>query len=190
MNANARVWIFRFLVLAFGGLLVLSWFMPWWSINVFEIGRNAVVIHPWGLETNLRPADYELIKSGEMPSWFAPIMFTYLGIAIAGLIFGIIAKNKEFKLWKINFNLTGFVVGLVGFSYIVVVIIAVIMAAIRTGDFWGLKLIGYTYIDLGEPMVSGAEAGLLIGYWLACSSGVLLLILGLLRRRIIGRELS
>ena len=187
---NSKSWFFRLLILAAGGLLVLSWFMPWWSINVFEIGKNAVVIHPWGLETNLRPADYELIKSGEMPSWFAPIMFTYLGIAVAGLILGIFAKNKEFKLWKINFTFPSFIIGLVGFSYIFVVILAVIIAAIRTGDFWNLKLIGYTYIDLGEPMVSGAEAGLLIGYWLACASGVLLLLLGLFRRRIIGRELS
>ena len=51
---NSKIWLFRGLVLVGIGLLLLSWFMPWWSINVYEIGPDAAVIRPWGLETQLR----------------------------------------------------------------------------------------------------------------------------------------
>lgn len=189
MNANARVWIFRFLVLAVGGLLVYSWFQPWWSIDVYEIGKNAVIIHPWGLESHLAAKDYVYIESAEMPTFFAPIMFTYLGLAIVALFLGVFAKSKVFKIWKFNLTLPGFLVGVVGFSYIIVVVTAVIIAAIRTGDFWEVSLIGESFIDLGDPYVSGAEAGLKVGYWLACTSGLLLFLLGLFRNRIIGKKL-
>ena len=160
MNANARVWIFRFLVLAFGGLLVYTWFQPWWSINVYEIGNNAVIVHPWGLETNLKPQDYVHVVTAEMPAFFAPIMYTYLGLTIIALLVSLFVKDRALKIWKFNFNLPVFIVGIVGFSYLIVVVTAVIFAAIRTGDFWGVKLIGYSFIDLGDPYVSGAEAGL------------------------------
>ncbi|MDD4876209.1 MAG: hypothetical protein PHQ86_03645 [Dehalococcoidales bacterium] len=185
---NTKVWLFRLLIIACGGLLVLSWFLPWWAIDVYEIGKNAVVIRPWGLETNLRPADYELIKSGEMPAFFAPAMWTYLGLCILGLLVAVFINNKTFRLKNKDFNLSGFLIGLIGFSYIVVVITAVIVAAIRTGDFWEVKLIGYSFISLGDPYVSGAEAGLKIGYWLACAAGPLLMILALIRSKIIGNN--
>lgn len=189
MNANARVWIFRFLVLVAGGLLIYSWFQPWWSIDVYEIGKNAVIIHPWGLEAFLDQKDYIWIESAEMPAFFAPIMFTYLGLAIAALLLGMLVKSKVLKIWKFNFTLSSFLIGVVGFSYIIVVVAAVVIAAIRTGDFWDVALIGESFIDLGEPYVSGAEAGLKVGYWLACTSGLLLLLLGLFRNKIIGKKL-
>jgi hypothetical protein len=48
-----RTWLFRGLVLASVGLLVWSWFMPWWSAWVWAIDvKDAVVIRPWGLEQN------------------------------------------------------------------------------------------------------------------------------------------
>jgi hypothetical protein len=75
---------------------------------------------------------------------------------------------------------------IVGLSYIVVVLLAVVVAAIRSGDFFNAKLIGYTYIDLAVPYQSGAEGSLLAGYYLACGVGALILALGLLRNKIIG----
>ena len=184
--SNARVWLFRVLILAAAGLMLYSWFMPWWMANVFEIAEDAVVIRPWGLEENLGPM-VSMIKGSDMPAFFAPAMWTYLGLAIAALLFALWVKDRDVRLLRINFNLPKFIIGLVGFSYIVVVVLAVIIAAIRTGDFYGLKLIGYTFVDLGDPMVSGIEAGLLLGYWLACAIGPLLIVLALLRNKIIGK---
>jgi hypothetical protein len=189
--SDSRVWLFRLFVLAALGLLLLSWFMPWWSINVYEIGPDAVVIRPWGLEANLRPSEAALIEGADMPPWFAPFVFAYLGAAVLALLVGMFVTNKQFQLASIKFRLPALIVGLVGLSYIVVVATCFVVAKMRTGDYFGgINLIGYTLIDLGEPYVSGAEAYFLTGYWLACAVGPLLVILALLRNKIIGEPKS
>ena len=183
--SNARVWLFRVLILAATGLMLLSWFMPWWSTWIMRL-NNLVQIRPWGLEHDLGVLA-EYISGSEMPAFFAPAMWTYLGIGIAALLFSLWVKDRNVRLLRKNFNLPKFIIGLIGFSYIVVVVLAVIVAAIRTGDFFGLKLIGSTHIDMGEPLITDADSGLLSGYWLACGVGPLLIVLALLRNKIIGK---
>ena len=195
---NAKVWLFRFLVLVVIGLMLVSWFMPWWSIEIYELGDDVVVIRPWGLEDNsesgYQPSGDEevlpvTLKGADMPVWFAPAMWTYLGIVVAALLFSLFVKRKELKIWKIKSTLPSLIIGTVGFSYIVVVVLCVIVTAIRTGDFYGVHLMGYTYIDLGHyPYQSGAEAGMKLGYWLSCAVGPLLIVLALLRNKIIGNK--
>lgn len=186
---NTRVWIFRFLVLAVGALLVYSWFQPWWHAIVEMVSDNAVVIHPWGLETNLQPEEEFFILGSDMPGWFASVMWIYLGIVVLALLSSLFVASKEIKLWKIRVTLPGLIIGLVGFTYIVVVTLAVVIAAIRTGDFYYMKLIGYTPIDLGGEIQSSAIGELLLGYWLACAAGPLLILLALLRKKIIGNRI-
>ncbi len=181
-----RVWIFRVLVLASGGLLLYSWLMPWWSFRIYELWTDVAVIRPWGIEIDA-PRDYlYLIAGSDMPGWFGPVMWTYLGIVIAALLFSLSARNKGFKLWRIRFRLPSFIIGFVGFSYIVVVVLAVIIAAIRTGDYFDMPLIGDYFIKISESEYSDTSASLLLGYWLACGVGPLLLVLALLRSKIIG----
>ena len=188
---SSRVWLWRVLVLGALGLLLLSWFVPWWSINVYEIGPDAVIIRPWGLETQLRPAERALIEGAEMPPWFAPFVFTYLGGVVIVLLVSLFITNRVFQIGKIRFRLPALIVGLVGFSYIVVVVTAFVVATIRAGEYFGgINLIGYTYIDLGEPYMSGADAGFVLGYWLACAVGPLLIVLALLRNKIVGEPKS
>lgn len=185
--SNSNVWLFRGLLFVGALLLLLSWFMPWWSINVYEIGENAAVIRPWGLETQLRDSEKALIAGAEMPPWFAPFTFTYLGIIVLVLFFCLLAPNKLFKFWNIKLTLPALLIGLVGLSYIVTVVLCFVIAKIRTGEYFGgVNLIGYTYIDLGEPYMSGADSGFLPGYWLACVVGPFLVILALLRDKITG----
>lgn len=182
-----KKWEFRLLLIVAIALMLVSWFMPWWSINVYEIGKDAAVIHPWGLETNLRESEANLIKSANMPSWFAPMMFGYLAIVIGVLVYSLFAKRKDFKVANFNIIIPNMLIAAAGLSYVVVVVTAVVYAAIRTSEFFGgVNLIGYTYIDFGEPYYSGADAGLLPGYWLACVVGPTLIALGLLRSKILG----
>jgi hypothetical protein len=184
-NLSLRVWLFRFLVLVASGLMVVSWILPWWRGDLSLVGAY-VQIRPWGLETDLG-AYATYIDSAFMPVWFAPVMWTYLGLCIAALLFSMFAKNKEIRIWKIKSTLPGFIIGLVGFSYIAIVITAVIFAAIRSGDFYGTHLIGKTGVDFKTEHFS-VNANLLIGYWLACGTGTLLAILALLRHKITGQD--
>ncbi len=183
---NARAWFYRILVVASTAFMAVTWLMPWWRCEIKDIS-SWVQIRPWGLEDNLGANSFYVIGSS-MPDFFAPLMWIYFGLCIAALLFSLFARNKEIKIWKIKTTLSSFIIGFVGCSYIVVVITAVIMAAVRTGDFYGTHLIGKTHIDLGEPMVTDVYANLLRGYWLACCVGPLLVILALLRNKIIGRS--
>lgn len=183
MFGSFRAWLFRGLTLIATGLMVFSWFQYWWVADIFELGKNAVIIRPWGLVQNV--GEIGSIYGADMPAFFAPAMWTYLVLAIAALLFSLFAPNKHFKIWKLGFTLPSFLIGFVGFSYIIVVILAVIVAAIRTGDF-GMALIGTTFIP--EPYPGSDVTGRLeIGYWLACVAGSVLLLLGILRNKIIGK---
>lgn len=179
------VWVFRVLVIAAGAGMFVSWIMPWWRAFIEQLDRW-VAIRPWGLEHNLGDfADY--IKGAVMPTWFAPLMWAYFGISIALLLFGLFAPEKSLRFGKFELSLPQLLVLGVGLSYVVCVIVAFVYASMRMNDFWHLKLIGRTYVEVGEIEKGYVEANLLTGYWLACVAGPALVILGLLRSKIVGK---
>jgi hypothetical protein len=185
---NSRIWLFRGLVIIAIGLLLVSWFLPWWSAQIAAINvTDPIVIHPWGLEMNMAGMEYLMPTNAEMPGWFAPIMWLYLGLAIAALLIGAWIKDKSICLLGRKLNLSRWLIGIVGFSYIIVVIAAVIVAAIRTGDF-GINLLGKTFVSMSHFAASNVYSSLLFGYWLACAVGPLLILLALLRNKIVGKD--
>ena len=181
-----RVWLFRSLVAIVIVLMLVSWFLPWWVCDSPELGLyNGVVIHPYGLENNL-PQKYAMyIQGADMPVWFGPLMWTYLAVVLIGLIYGSLINKKEIKIFRYNINLPKFLFTFIGLSFIVVVICAYIIGDIRSGDYFDMKFIGESLIGRypAEAVVIGS---LKIGYWLACATGPLLIVLGLLRNKIIG----
>ena len=183
---NARTWLYRVMVLLVIALMIVSWLLPWWRAVIIAID-NYVQIRPWGLETDLGTyASY--ISAGQMPGWFAPFMWAYLGIAVLAALVSLFLKDKAFKILKFKFNLPTFITGMVGVSYIVVAIVFLIFAAIRTGDFYGIHLIGHSFFTLEHPVESDVEAKLLLGFWLVCATGPLFVILSLLRNKITGKK--
>ncbi|MFC1875428.1 hypothetical protein ACFLY3_04715 [Chloroflexota bacterium] len=183
---GVRTWIFRVLVLGAGGLLLYTFFQYWWTVEIFEVGRDVVVVYPYGLEAYI-PLEYtSYIEGATMPAWFAPLMFIYLGLCIGGILYATFFKDRNIKLIGRVFNLNRLIIGLVGFSYIVVVTAAVIMISIRAAEYFDTPLTGFFNIVLGAAEYSGAESLLTFDYWLACAVGPLLLVLALLRNIIIG----
>ncbi len=187
--SNTRVWLFRILILAAAGLMLVSWFKPWWGVEIYELYADVVVIRPWGLENFIPAAYMDMIEGSDMPGWFGVAMWAYLGLGIAALLFAALFRDRKIKLFGREISRAKFIIGLVGFSYIVVVVLALIIAAIRTGDFWNLKVSGITFIELTEAEYSDALASWKLGYWLACAVGPLLIVLALLRNKIIGKRL-
>ncbi|MBX3560161.1 hypothetical protein, partial [Chelatococcus sp.] len=48
---SARIWLFRALVVIGAGLMLWSWFSPWWSAKISDlVGSDHIVLHPWGVE--------------------------------------------------------------------------------------------------------------------------------------------
>jgi hypothetical protein len=182
---NARAWFFRGLTLIAAGLMVLSWFMPWWEADVVILQGANVVIHPWGL-TNTLDFFIVYIEGSDMPGWLKYVMFSYLGIAVLALLASMFLKDKAVKVLKFNFTLPQLIILIVGISYIIVPVVAAIFAAVRTGDFWGMHLLGETHIVIND-LESDVVAGFLPGYYLAYAAGVLMVVLALLRNKITGK---
>jgi dolichyl-phosphate-mannose--protein O-mannosyl transferase len=114
-------------------------------------------------------------------------MWTYFGLAIAVLLIGVFSKNKDIYLFGRKFNLSRWLIGIVGFSYIVVVICAVVIMSIRINAIGGLSLLGKSYAAMGNLEASWVDARLLPGYYLACCVGPLLILIALLRNKIKGK---
>ena len=188
--SNARAWLFRGLVLAFGGLLVFSWFRPWWAVGIVEEeGAQNVWLHPWGIEVTKEAKTYIDLTAAQMPGWFTPAMWVYLGIVIAALLFSLWAKDKELNIWKVRLTLPSLTIGVVGFSYIALLVTAVTVLRIKLADF-GVPLTGRSitdYIDEIEGYVN-LITGLQFGYWLAIAAGTSLIVVALLRSKIIGKR--
>jgi hypothetical protein len=182
-----RTWIFRGLIVIATALLVISFLGPWWIVNVTgEMTMEApVVVYPYGLQLDLGGyAGY--IRGAEMPVWFTPIMWVYLGLVVLFLIFSLFAKESNLKIWKIRTTLPKFIICLVGISYVVVAIAAVTVISIRASDFFDMKLLGRVMIS-DHPIVY-AVGTLQPYYWLACATGPLIIILSLLRNKIMGKS--
>lgn len=185
---NTRVWLFRILVIAAAGFMAWTFLMPWWAANIQEIiGDQNVLIHPWGLEVHMGTFGI-FAEPAQMPGWFAPLIFMYLGLAMAGLLIGAWVRGKHVRILGREYNMSKFLIGLVGVSYLVCLGVALVFAAIRTGDFYYMPLQGHVKIDLGEPQISDVYTGLLLHYYLAYGAAFLLVFLALFRNKIAGRS--
>lgn len=187
-----RVWLYRVLVLAAGGILLTSWFLPWWTARVQELhGSDHVVMHPWGVDVNspkiltYMPPTVDM----NMPDFFAPAMWAYFGLIIVALVFALFAQNKVFSVWKVRLTLPSLIIGGVGLSYLVAIITAAVVTTIRLADA-GMPLMGKITVVVGSDIGTGTVfSNLGSGYYLAAAAGLLLIILALLRDTITHTEL-
>lgn len=185
MVSKYRVWIFRILTIIATGLMLVSWILPWWKCHIMEV-NSWMIIRPWALQTTLGEQFSSYIAGSAMPAFFAPAMWTYLSICVLLLLTSMFVKNKQVSLWKVRINLPQMMIGFVGLSYTVVVILMIVVAAIRTGDFYGTHLIGYTHVEIEYPIETGVNAALSPGYFLACSTAAYCWALAFLRNKILG----
>ena len=193
---NGRVWLFRFLVLALGALLVVTWFMPWWLCHVEsnEAGTHDVIIHPYGLDGGGLEGYFALMPKGgaevELPGFLIPLMWVYLGLVILALLIAMILKNRSLRLFGKEFNISRWLLGIVGLSYIAVCVIALLFAKSKVTAI-GIPFTGQeSGVNIGKfamwDVYIDADSSLQIGYYLAYAAGGGLLLLALLRNKIIG----
>jgi hypothetical protein len=184
-----REWLFRILVVASAGVMLYSWFQPWWTIHIEELGNNMLQIRPWGLIVDARLGSYDiLIKGAAMPDWFGPMMWVYLGLCMLALLVGLFVLRKDLNvIGRLKVNLSMLLVGGVGFSYLVAGVVMAVYASTRLKSFYDVPLQGRMSIELSD-MHSYVESSLLPGYYLIYVAGGLLVVLALLRGVIIGKK--
>ena len=182
---NTRVWLFRVLVVAAAGVMLVSWLLPWWTVDIEMFGNDMVQIRPWGLVLDERMGDFKvLLKGADMPVWFAPFMWAYLGLCMLALLVGAFLQGKELGIGRFKIKLSQLLIGGVGFSYFVVGVVAAIYASIRCKACMGIPLLGRSFVDLGDPLVTYVTSRFLPGYYLIYVAALLLIALAFLRSRI------
>jgi len=186
---SARTWLFWVLVAVVAGVMLVSWFLPWWSADIEALGKDMIQIRPWGLQIDERIGGFEiLLKGAPMPAWFGPMMWAYLGLCMLALLVGLAAGEKDISYGKFKMKLSQFLVGGVGLSYIVAGIVAAVYASIRMKGMGDVPLQGTVLIDLGDPLITNIDTRLLLGYYLIFVAGLLLLALAIFRDTITGKK--
>lgn len=189
MENNNKVWLYRGLVVVGAGLMLVTWFMPWWTIDVEGFACDVVQIRPWGLEICDQMGDFEvLMKGAEMPAWFGTLMWVYLGVCMVALVLSLFVRGKGISLGKFKFSLSQLLIGGVGASYVVAGIVAAVYAAYRMKQAFDVPLVGRAFIDMGDPIIAYVDTKLLPGYFLIYAAGLMLLGLGLFRNKITGES--
>jgi hypothetical protein len=185
--STLRSWLFRGSVIAVAALMVASWLLPWWGSWSLQIGPNDVVrIYPYGLWQNLGGWVTFIEGISELPDWFTPLIWLYFGLFIVGLAFALWKMNKNVRLVGRNFNLSRLLIGIIGFSYVMVIIIFYFYAKMRV-EAAGMHFIGESYLVFGIAGKTYVFSGFRNGLYLACAVGPSLIILALLRNIIIGK---
>jgi hypothetical protein len=180
---NFRLWLFRCLVTVTAGLMILSFSMPWWTTAKMDIGGDtemylpdAIRIFGYGLRHSL--VEFRsYMMADETPSYQTKIAWVYLGIS-AGLVLISAWLNGK----KGRFILGG--TGLIYISY--AAIAAFVVIAGRLGDF-GFSLQGRSYYHAANAIVT-IDAGLRFGFYLACVTGGMCIVLALLRNKIVVKQ--
>ena len=80
-----RAWLWRLLVLVGGGLILYSWFQPWWTMDIEGFGHDMIQIRPWGIVIGQRMGGFAIyLRDAQMPSWWAAIRLDLPGLNDAG----------------------------------------------------------------------------------------------------------
>lgn len=185
---SLRHWLFRLLILVGAGLMLYSWYSPWWGARISDLsGDNHMIMRPWGVEVMVAEIrTYANRSLYSMPDYFAPLMWAYLGICMLALAISLFVERR-ITLGRFRFSLPRLLVGLVGLSYVIAVGTAFAIAQIRAGD-GGVQFVGSSIVH--NPMTGGNTrftGELKLGYWLAAAAGLFLVVLALLRNVIVGR---
>jgi hypothetical protein len=186
---NIGAWIFGGLTLVALGLILYTWFQPWWIAYIEELQQVGVTIYPHAMNILGTLRDYpEWIVGSEMPVWFFPAMWVYLMICVFALIASLLYTDEWFSVGKNKISVAQFLVGLVGFGYIVFVIVFPIVIAIRAPQFGGVKLQGSVFISVNEHTESYVNTSLQPSYWIACFIGPALMLMSIFRNKILGKS--
>ena len=184
---SVRRWLFGGLLLVGAGLMLVSWFSPWWGARISDLrGVDHIVMRPWGVEVVGEVSTFADRALYSMPALFAPFMWVYLGLCMVALAVSLFVE-KEITLGQFKLSLPQVLIGIVGLSYMIAVVAALSIALIRSGD-GGVQFLGSSIVP--NPMTGGRTrftGALKPGYWLAVGAGPVLVALALLRNTIIGK---
>ena len=186
-------WIFRILLVAGAAYMVYSWFEPWWSAKILVLpGEDHMVMRPWGIEVVSQVKKNAEASLWSMPWFFEPFMWTYLTLCMLALAASLFVKRQIsfafVKLPKLKLPLATVLIGFVGMSYLIAVVLAFVIGDLRAemadSNFIGKSKVVHAMTGNKVKMVSDLKDG----YWFALYAGPVLILLALLRGLFVGKS--
>lgn len=186
-------WIFRILLVAGAAYMVYSWFEPWWSAKILVLpGEDHMVMRPWGIEVVSQVKKNAEDSLWSMPWFFEPFMWTYLTLCMLALAASLFVKRQIsfafVKLPKLKLPLATVLIGFVGMSYLIAVVLAFVIGDLRAemadSNFIGKSKVVHAMTGNKVKMVSDLKDG----YWFALYAGPVLILLALLRGLFVGKS--
>jgi hypothetical protein len=170
-----RVLIFRLLLLLIIGAMFVSFFFPWWAVDIYVPTYEGMPNRPsrveilgYGLRHNmeeLRP----YVMDDETPMVQSTLAWVFMGVCALTAILSTAIKYK-WRAWTI---------GLPGVAYLCYALVAIFIVVQNRAEEFGIALTGIsgtTYTEGAEVSI-GFSANLLWGFYLACASGIFMLIM-------------
>jgi hypothetical protein len=180
-GANSlRIWIFRALVIAVSILMLVSFALPWWTIN-FDFAdvsaKGVVQVFGYGLKHSGAGTVY--VADDFTPLYQNILAWVYIALSSVIVILCAFFKSKIIRLAAVA----------AGLIYIIYAIITVFVVVAGRAESIGYALFGPATIiyPAGRDTVVIYFARLNPGYYLAYVSGFLAVILISLRSFIIGK---
>jgi hypothetical protein len=177
---SVRAWVYRVLVLIVAAIMVASFVRPWWTCHLHTIGLEQSVgkdleVFAWGFRPDVNIL-HEHVVTDITPLWQVRLAWGYLAFSVVLALASTWLKGSKAR-WLL---------ALVGLVYIVYAVAGILWIRQRTGERFGIKFQGYTYIP--EAAGIDVDARVLLGYYLAPVSGALFVALALLRNLIVGKS--
>jgi hypothetical protein len=176
--ADKRFWLYSGMIVVVAVFMVVSFALPWWSVRISEVPfTDAVIIYGYGLRHHLVELRPYVIED-ETPLYETVLAWLYIALSVALMLLSAWVKDLKGRL----------LLGSVGLLYIVYAIVAIfVVTANRIADF-NIALVGqssmiYHYV---VDVVVGYNARFGWGYYLACITGFMCIILALFRNSILG----
>ena len=180
LRVGPRVWLYRALVLGVIAFTVVSFTMPWWTVDV-KVGNNwtGVQIYGFGLRHNLvNLAEY--LAEDETPFYQTALAWGFVGLVSIAFLWSIFIKGWKGRL----------LIGTAGLAYAAYAAVAVFfVVANRVGHF-NIAFLGWStdVYDQIQTIDVTYFASIDKGYYLANAAAGLAIILAIMRTVIDGQK--
>jgi hypothetical protein len=175
--ADWKIWLYRILVVLGCGLMVVSFALPWWQAGQFDAQSytaktsvsDAITIYGFGLRHNLVQLE-TYISSDETPLYQSVLAWGYIVVSVVLALASTYIKGLKGRL----------LLGVVGIGYIAYALAAIFMVISNRLATYGFALKGSSTVVKSGAIIT-MQADVTSGYYLACATGIFLVILSLLR---------
>jgi hypothetical protein len=155
--------------------MVFAFTIPWWTADISAPQASATLdIYGWGIPENTGPLE-EYIAADVTPAYQTQLAWAYVGISAAAGLAATWLKGKKGQL----------LLGLAGIGLAAYALVAAFMVITNRLGEMGIALEGTPVMPLGSASIT-IIAGLGFGFYLACITGGLLILLALLKGVVVG----